>query len=103
MPKQSFRIVMKTSIGERCGTVTAKWEDEKLRGIMEILEHTNVFWGQIDKDGNCRMEGEMKSLVRNIPYVAVGTLSSSGLYLSLQEGRNIFEVVGVPYVEKGDS
>lgn len=103
MPKQSFRIVMKTSIGERCGTVTAEWEDEKLHGIMEILEHTNVFSGKIDKDGNCCIEGEMKSLVRIIPYVAVGNISSSGLYLSLQEGRNTFEVVGVPYAEKGDS
>lgn len=102
MPKLSFRIVMKTSIGERCGTVTAEWEDGKLHGIMEILEQTNVFSGQIDKDGNCCIEGEMKSLVRNIPYVAVGTFSSSGLYLSLQEGINIFEVVGVPYVEEGD-
>ena len=27
MPKQSFRIVMKTSIGERCGTMTAEWEE----------------------------------------------------------------------------
>lgn len=103
MTRQSFRIVMKTPIGERCGTVTAEWEHGKLRGIMEILEHTNVFYGQIDETGNCRIEGEMVSLMRSIPYVAVGTISSLGLTLSLQEGRNTFEVVGVPYAEEGDT
>jgi len=105
MTRQSFRIVMKTPIGERCGTMTAEWEnkDGKLRGIMEILEHTNVFYGQIDETGNCRIEGEMVSLMRSIPYVAVGTISSLGLTLSLQEGRNTFEVVGVPYAEEGDT
>lgn len=103
MPKQSFRIVMKTSIGERCGTMTAEWEEGILRGIMTILEQTNAFSGKIDEDGNCCMEGKMVSPVRTIPYIAMGTLSLAKLQLSIREGRNTFELIGVPYFEKGEA
>ena len=103
MPKQSFRIVMKTSIGERCGTMTAEWEEGILRGIMTILEQTNAFSGKIDEDGNCCMEGQMVSPVRTIPYIAIGILTLAKLQLSIQEGRNIFELIGVPYFEKGET
>ena len=96
MPKQSYDIVMQTSIGERYGTMIVEWEGEQISGFMEILGHTEAFHGEIDEDGNCRIEGRMISLTRMIPYIAVGKIIPSMLLLSLRGGRNIFEVEGVP-------
>lgn len=101
MQKQSFRIVMHTSIGKRRGTMTAEWEGGQISGIMEILEHTEPFFGCVDKDGKCQIEGQIISLARTIPYIAVGKISTTMLQLSLQEERNIFEVVGVPFENGG--
>lgn len=37
MTRQAFRVVIKTSIGERCGILTAEWEDTEIHGNLEIL------------------------------------------------------------------
>lgn len=100
MTKQDFRVVMKTSIGERCGILTVEWEDTDIHGTLEILDHTNTFCGQIEDDGKCCIKGELWSLIRAIPYIARGTISEKGVNLTLDAGRNIFEMVGVPFHEK---
>ena len=46
MPKQSYDIVMQTSIGKRYGTMTVEWEGEQISGLMEILGHSETFHGQ---------------------------------------------------------
>ena len=96
MPKQSYDIVMQTSIGKRYGTMTVEWEGEQICGLMEILGHSETFHGQIDETGNCRIEGRMIYLTRTIPYIAVGKIIPTMLQLSLRGERNIFEVAGVP-------
>lgn len=101
MPKQSYRIVMKTSIGERYGTMTVERKGEQVSGFMDILGHTEAFHGKVDETGNCYIEGQLISLTRTIPYIAVGRISPTMLQLSLHEERNIFEVAGVPYKENG--
>lgn len=100
MKKQNFRVVMKTSIGERCGIMTAEWEDTDIYGNLEILDHKNPFYGHIDDDGKCCIKGEFWSLLRMIPYFARGTISEKSVNLTLDAGRNIFEMVGVPFHEK---
>ena len=42
IPKQSYDIVMQTSIGKRYGTMTVEWEGEQISGLMEILGHTEA-------------------------------------------------------------
>lgn len=101
MTKQSYHIVMQTSIGERYGTMTVEWEGEQISGVMEMLGNMETFHGKIDEAGNCCIRGQFISLLRTIPYIAVGKISSSMLQLSLQEERNIFEVSGVPYKVNG--
>ena len=101
MPKQSYDIVMQTSIGKRYGTMTVEWEGKQISGLMEILGHSETFHGQIDETGNCRIAGRMISLTRTIPYIAVGKIIPSMLQLSLRGERNIFEVAGVPCKANG--
>lgn len=101
MPKQSYHIVMKTPIGERYGTMTALWENELLDGVMEILGHTEAFHGTVDEDGNCRIEGQLISLKRIIPFMAMGQISTTMLQLSLRGDRNIFEITGVSGKQDG--
>ncbi|MDC7286463.1 hypothetical protein NXH76_01480 [Blautia schinkii] len=101
MQKQSFRIVMHTSIGERCGTMTAVWEGEQIKGLMEILGHTEAFYGYVDEEGNCRFDGQIISLTRIIPYTAVGKVNHDTLQLCLRGERDVFEVTGVPYAGNG--
>lgn len=101
MQEQSFQIVMRTPIGERYGILTAKWERGQITGFMEILEHRELFCGQVDEKGNCRLEGRIVSLARMIPYVAVGQISRESLRLSLRGERNVFEVDGIPCAGNG--
>ncbi len=100
MIKKTFYVVMQTSIGERRGILTAQWEDTDIHGNLEILDHTNTFCGQIEDDGTCCIKGELWSLIRAIPYIARGTISEKGVNLTLDAGKNIFEMVGVPFHEK---
>lgn len=96
MQKQSFRIIMHTSIGERYGTMTAEWGGEQIKGFINILGHTESFCGYVDEEGNCQFEGRIVSLTRIIQYTAVGKVSHDIIKLSLRGERNVFEVIGVP-------
>ena len=97
MQNQCFRIIMHTSIGERHGTMTAEWESGSLEGVMHILGHEEPFCGYVDEEGNCRFEGRIISLMRTIPYAAVGKLNHNTLRLSLHGKDDDFEITGVPY------
>lgn len=96
MPEQSYHIIMQTSIGERHGTMTVEREGERIGGFLEILGHRSALRGKADETGNCRIEGQLISLTRTIPYIAVGKITPSMLQLSLKGERDIFEVAGVP-------
>ncbi len=91
----TYKIYMKTPLGERVGILTAEKNGDLLNGWLDILRHREPFEGTIDKAGNCRISGAFITLVRKVTYVAVGQISDSSLYLQMKDGRNVFELIGV--------
>ncbi|MGN1319904.1 MAG: hypothetical protein ACI4U6_02175, partial [Acutalibacteraceae bacterium] len=61
------------------------------------------FNGTIDNFGNCKISGKIITLMRTIPFTAIGKLTASAVYLTIKGERNIFELSGTPCSEGGQS
>ena len=96
MSEQCYSIVMKTPLGKKYGTLTASVSGTLLHGWLDVLEHRESFEGTIDDVGNCRITGTLITLLRTVSFVATGRLTASDVNLRMQDGRNIFELSGVP-------
>lgn len=94
MCRQKYEIVMQTAIGDRAGCLEAAWSNGIIKGIIQILDHTEPFSGQISEDGKCQVTGRIISLARIIPFAATGRITMDDVYLSLRGERNIFEIYG---------
>lgn len=90
----TYRINMKTPLGERKGTLTVEKNGELLSGYLDILRHREPFAGTVDETGNCRIAGVFITLIRRVSYVATGRISDASLCLQVKEGRNTFELQG---------
>lgn len=94
MGNRMYNIVMKTPLGLRYGTLSACLADGQINGNINILGHSEPFHGVIDGDGNCKIRGRLITLVRTVPYTAVGRVSRDAIDLLLEEERNRFEITG---------
>ena len=90
-----YNIVMKTPVGLRYGTMTLCMIDNRVYGVLDLLEHAEAFNGTVDSDGNCTICGCLVTLTKTISYTAVGKVSPKTIALSLQGDRNIFEITGI--------
>ena len=54
----------------------------------------------MDGNGNCRISGELVTLMSRIPYVATGEISDSAIHLEVKGERSTFELSGVACPER---
>lgn len=94
MGKQSYQIIMQTPLGARYGTMSVTLADQTVSGTMEILKHMEPFSGTIDENGDCRITGRMVTLMRSIDFTAEGNITPESVHLTVQGGRNSFELHG---------
>lgn len=95
----TYRVYMQTPLGERTGILLVEQNGNALKGWLDILKHREPLEGSIDELGNCRISSVFITLMRRVPYVATGQISASAVHLKIEEGRNVFEVSGVPCLE----
>lgn len=102
MWKRKYDITMMTPVGARYGTMAFTVKNCEIHGILNILKKENPFSGTMDEAGNCRIRGEITTLMQRILYDAAGQISSSALYLKLTGAQDCFEISGtaVPEAEK---
>ncbi len=91
---RKYNIVMKTPIGLRYGTMDACLADGRMTGTINLLGHSEPFDGMIGCDGNCKISGRLITLMRTIPYTAVGNVSRETIELLLEGERNRFKITG---------
>lgn len=89
-----YDICMHTPIGVRKGHMTVQCCLDSVSGHLDILKHRKPFAGTIDSDGNCKIAGQIITLMRTINYVATGKISSDSLSLSLIDGRHVLKITG---------
>ena len=99
MKKRKYDITMNTPIGSRYGTINLILKDNCISGTLNLVEHSEPLSGSIDSDGNCKIYGNLITLMRTIEYTAIGRVSEKAIELSLQGERNIFKITGIAIPE----
>lgn len=99
MSAKTYLVYLQTPLGKREGKLTAKKNGDELNGWLEVLKHKEPFEGTVDENGNCRIFGELVTLMRRVPYIATGQISASAVHLKVKGERNVFELSGVACLE----
>lgn len=94
MWERHYDVVMGTPIGERYGTMAVTVEGEEIHGTLRILKKANPFFGTIQQGGQCRLHGELTTLMRTIPYDAMGRVTQEALELALRAAQESFSLRG---------
>lgn len=100
MSETYYQIEMQTPIGIKRGTMRVQTAQNEISGLLELLNHSEPFYGSIDMEGYCKFAGHIVTLMRKIEYVAFGKISSESICLSLQEERGTYQITGVVYSQK---
>ncbi|MGN0986090.1 MAG: hypothetical protein ACI4OU_06295 [Candidatus Enterenecus sp.] len=95
MFKRTYRVLMRTPIGDRWGTMEVQIERNRATGRLNILKRTEPFDGSVDENGDCRLTGRLVTLTQTIPYTATGRILPDSLQLRLEGGRHMFPMMGV--------
>ena len=88
-----YDVILETSIGKKYGKMDVSVKDKSIKGILHILKGEEPFEGIVDASGQCRISGNLSTLMRRIPYTATGTI---GEYIKLEliSEKERFQLVG---------
>lgn len=81
---RTFDVVLMTEIGPRYGTMEVVIDDGQVAGSLKLFGESHAFSGKYAVDGQCRLEGIMKTLMRSIHYVATGYMDGERVALTLR-------------------
>ena len=91
--KKVYDVVLETSVGKRIGTMDVNNDCDLISGELHILKQAEPFTGKVDDAGKCRIQGNLSTLMRRIPYFAVGKITDQ-VDLELNCGKETFRLVG---------
>lgn len=66
----------------------------KTNGFLTILQHKELFFGDINEDGTCCLQGKIVTLLHEIAYVATGEIDAENLLLHMQMERANYVLTG---------
>lgn len=95
MAVKTYMVNLQTPLGQKKGTLFVERNGEELKGWLDILKHREPFNGNVDENGNCRISGDLVTLMRRISYVATGQISVSDIHLEVKGGKSVFKLSGV--------
>ena len=90
-----YSITMKTPVGVRHGKINIFIKDDRINGTLDMLARSEPLSGTVEKDGSCRINGYLTTLIRNVRYTAVGKITEDSIELSMKGERNIFKITGI--------
>lgn len=94
MPEMFYKIEMKTPIGIRHGTMYVKITGNEIRGYLDLMEHSEPFYGNVNKNGTCNIQGNIITLTKTIAYHAVGEMTKEDISLEVHTKQDTFYIVG---------
>lgn len=98
-----YDIIMRTPLGERQGQLRLAVKGRQISGNLDILGHTNPICGRMEADGRCRLEGQVVTLLRTLPFTADGRVDSDSVDLTLRGGQHEFQIQGAPITQEGEA
>lgn len=94
MRKTSYLIALRTPIGVRKGRMDLQIHGKTASGVLHILSKSEPFLGFVDENGKCSFRGKLRTLMRSIPYQAVGRMTKDRIELSLVGDKESFHLSG---------
>lgn len=94
MTKLLYEIEMQTLIGIKRGTMYAEIFEQEVKGVLNLMKQSTPFYGMIDRNGECNIQGKIISLTKTIPYQAAGQLKRETVTLDLHTDQGEFHITG---------
>lgn len=94
MDLYAYAITLKTPLGDRRGQLLLDCENGRCQGILTLLGVQTGVRGTLDETGRCELQGELRTLLRSLPYAASGTLLPDRLSLTLVAGGHSYAIHG---------
>ncbi len=93
----NYTVELESELGKRNGTMQVFISGSKINGVLSILNHSEPFWGYIDTDGKCVLNGKIVTLIREFNYTATGTILSESISLDIYSDKSKFKLKGSVY------
>lgn len=94
MITKQYKIVMSVPLGKRYGTLAFTENNGAIKGTMSLFGKTEPVEGTLSNDGKVELSGIFCTLIRNIPFKAVGTVAENKISLNVQGQRSHFRING---------
>lgn len=94
MMKLLYEIEMQTLIGIKHGTMYAEILHNEVKGVLNLMKQSTPFCGNIDINGECKIQGEIISLTKTIPYKATGLMKKETVTLDMYTNQGKFHITG---------
>lgn len=89
-----YEIQMHTLIGIKYGSMYAKILDDEVKGILNLMKQSTSFYGKINKNGDCEIQGQIISLTKTISYQATGQMKKETVELDMYTNQGEFHITG---------
>lgn len=97
MKKYEYNVILDTELGEKLGTMQILINENKVEGFLNLLKHSEPFYGSVATDGSLNLHGKIVTLIRELAYIATGRISGDALSLRLQIGAHTYLLKGFSF------
>lgn len=95
MDKYNYLIEFISDLGVKKGTLEISINEDKIKGLLTLLAHTEPVYGKINKNGKCKIYGKIVSLIKESKYIATGYINSDNLNLNMKIGSYRYPMIGI--------
>lgn len=90
----TYEILVKTSLGDKRGTLRILPVGRLLSGSLELFGTVRPIEGILTEEGACRLTGSFCTLMQEISFEAAGRMDSRSLRLKLRWAKGVYDVIG---------
>lgn len=87
MQEMKYEITVRAPLGDRTGMLCLRKTNGALTGWIELMRFHNEVRGVLLNNGECRLTGEVRTLLRPHPFEAEGTVGEESAELELRFGH----------------
>lgn len=98
--KITYNISLSTNMGIKKGTMSIEVQNEKIEGILEIMQNENYFFGTFTDRRTFTFEGMLKTFSSFVEYVAQGYISDDELKADIITEKGRYRLHGSKQEEK---
>lgn len=86
--ENNYNIFLETPLGIRKGMLHISVDNAEVNGYLELLGRHQPLSGKIGSDGQCCLNGKLKTLMSEFSYKATGNISGGRVDLTISRGQH---------------